>query len=342
MDTNQTAFLAAFFDRKFGNTTALVEKALAAIPLAQSLATPGFRTQREGRRVVRTWYSNATPRDQGNIPGRIKALTTAACDGHGQSSECLDPGSSFVAAEPELCLGERAKPRAFPWLACGLVPLPRDCLVISIGIGGEWAFEDALVKAGCEVHAFDPTSDLRASHEAHARAGDAKLHFHYVGLGAGANYTATNHSNSYGALSSEFLPLDALIATAKRGRDVPLTILKVDCEGCEWDAFADAARRAPHALDDVSMLMIELHLTERLGMRDAASLSTLMRHVVGDHRFRLSRQHTNHGFAVDWNAARPELVSAGWEAHPCCAELHFVRAPDGAEQAAERERGGPV
>ena len=49
-----------------------------------------------------------------------------------------------------------------------------------------------------------------------------------------------------------------------------------------------------------------------------------------------------HGFAVDWNAARPELVSAGWEAHPCCAELHFVRAPDGAEQAAERERGGPV
>ena len=111
------------------------------------------------------------------------------------------------------------------------------CLVVSVGIGGEWAFEDALVKAGCEVHAFDPTSDLRASHEAHARAGDAKLHFHFVGLGAGANYTATNHSNSYGALSSEFLALDALIATAKRGRDVPLTILKVDCEGCEWDAF---------------------------------------------------------------------------------------------------------
>ena len=82
------------------------------------------------------------------------------------------------------------------------------------------------------------------AHEAHARAGDAKLHFHFVGLGAGANYTATNHSNSYGALSSEFLALDALIATAKPGRDVPPTILKVDCEGCEWDAFADAARRS--------------------------------------------------------------------------------------------------
>ena len=273
----------------------------------------------------------------------------SAIKGEGPGMRCAreEEGRRICRSEAA-CAVESPPVAETMWRTCETAARPvsaavgssSGCLVVSVGIGGEWAFEDALVKAGCEVHAFDPTSDLRASHEAHARAGDAKLHFHYVGLGAGANYTAANHSNSYGALSSEFLPLDALIATAKRGRDVPLTILKVDCEGCEWDAFADAARRAPHALDDVSMLMIELHLTERLGMRDAASLSTLMRHVVGDHRFRLSRQHTNHGFAVDWNAARPELVRAGWEAHPCCAELHFVRAPDGAEQAAERERGG--
>ena len=36
------------------------------------------------------------------------------------------------------------------------------CVVVSIGIGGTWLFEDALAYAGCEVHAFDPTIELES------------------------------------------------------------------------------------------------------------------------------------------------------------------------------------
>ena len=44
------------------------------------------------------------------------------------------------------------------------------CVVASIGIGKIWHFEDALAYAGCAVHAFDPTINLRKTHEAHALA----------------------------------------------------------------------------------------------------------------------------------------------------------------------------
>ena len=36
------------------------------------------------------------------------------------------------------------------WHACAL-PRGRECLAVSIGIGGDWRFEDGLVKHGCEV-----------------------------------------------------------------------------------------------------------------------------------------------------------------------------------------------
>ena len=43
--------------------------------------------------------------------------------------------------------------------------------VVSIGIGGEWGFEDGLVEStGCHVFAMDPTEELKARHEKHAAA----------------------------------------------------------------------------------------------------------------------------------------------------------------------------
>ena len=34
-------------------------------------------------------------------------------------------------------------------------PPTEGCLAVSIGIGGNWGFEDSLADAGCDVHAFD-------------------------------------------------------------------------------------------------------------------------------------------------------------------------------------------
>ena len=49
-------------------------------------------------------------------------------------------------------------------------PWETGCLGVSVGIGGEWGFEDGLVEqVGCTLYAFDPTDELRPAHEKHAQ-----------------------------------------------------------------------------------------------------------------------------------------------------------------------------
>ena len=117
------------------------------------------------------------------------------------------------------------------WHMCQAPQPPAPCVVVSIGIGGEWEFESGLRDKGCEVHAFDPTIGLR---EAHASfAAKRGIHFHFLGLGAPSASQAT--TNEYGTLATSVMrPLDQLIALAlghRRSRRV--TVLKIDCEGCE-------------------------------------------------------------------------------------------------------------
>lgn len=149
------------------------------------------------------------------------------------------------------------------------------CRAVSVGIGNLWTLEDALAKAGCTVYAYDPTVDLHARHEAHARARHG-IHFFFAGLGVSPEAKTTNnalkiiqksHLSGYGTLNmSTFRPLDELVHRAQRGREGgELDLLKIDCEGCEWDTFEDLATRAPHALARVKQVIIELHLRNGFG-----------------------------------------------------------------------------
>ena len=60
-------------------------------------------------------------------------------------------------------------------------PPTEGCLAVSIGIGGNWGFEDSLADAGCDVHAFDPTWELWRSHLEHART-KPRQRFYFLGL----------------------------------------------------------------------------------------------------------------------------------------------------------------
>ena len=103
-------------------------------------------------------------------------------------------------------------------------------------------------------------------------------------------------------------------------------MLKIDCEGCEWDAFADIARRSPMLLASVRHLLLELHLTPRYGLRSASQLNHLMEHLVTHHGFRLFRRpRKNRGFPWARNETLPALRRAGLDPVACCTELHFSR-----------------
>ena len=163
-----------------------------------------------------------------------------------------------------------------------------SCLIYGFGISREWFYDDAMAALGCEVHSFDPTTHQRKSHERHgdrikqSPRGPLKVPpvFHYGGLSGGdalgpgrqASFERkirTRAAKAERARAGQgFLggPLKTLHAWREElqhtGR--PIAALKIDCEGCEWEAFAQMARAAEHnngrsALDGVAVLLIELH-----------------------------------------------------------------------------------
>ena len=98
--------------------------------------------------------------------------------------------------------------------------LPDDCLVLSVGSASEWSFEEGIhaLKPHCEIHTFD--------HTIQPHNVPSFVHFHAIGLDKSSL-------------------LDSINAT---GRTVD--ILKIDCEGCEWDTFDQFEGR---------QVLVELH-----------------------------------------------------------------------------------
>ena len=216
-----------------------------------------------------------------------------------------------------------AKRKGNDWELCldGWRPTP-GCLALSVGVGNAWEFDDAMGRLGCEVHSFDPTFELRVAHMLHQAP---RVHFHYVGLGK-------MEANKYGRAGSdeeeraEMVALDEMLerwAGTRRSVDV----LKIDCEGCEWDALLHLVTRAPSLLRRVRLLLLELHVG--MGRAEAAAIGAIAEHLFIRHGFRVYRQRTNLGKLGDRFKAKRALRSAGLHPEPCCYELHLMRPATG-------------
>ena len=130
-------------------------------------------------------------------------------------------------------------------------------------------FENELVGRGCEVHGFDPTVAAEATH---------RFHFHQVGLGA----------------RHELQPALGRVDTLKHLRELAsgppsptrrrLSLLKVDIEGGEWDAFDAMGEAELDAAAD--HLVIEFHL-DGFGVLHANYVAA--RCIISGRRFRSPR-----------------------------------------------------
>ena len=104
-------------------------------------------------------------------------------------------------------------------------PSPR-CIAYIVGVGDEWGFPTKAQARGCIIHAYDPTTSLRASQEKFAS--EHNFTFHYAGL-RGVSKDST--VNSYGAVEAPtLLTLDEIAAQLPAGERQP-DILSIDCEG---------------------------------------------------------------------------------------------------------------
>lgn len=86
------------------------------------------------------------------------------------------------------------------------------------------------------------------------------------------------------------------------------------------------ARRTPTLLTSVQQLLMEVHLTPRYGLRNAAQYNLVMGHLVDAHGLRIfTKPRRNRGFPWARNQTLPALVREGVDPVACCAELHLSR-----------------
>ena len=108
-----------------------------------------------------------------------------------------------------------------------------SCLVYSVGIAADDAFSRMMAASGCEVHGFDPTS--AAATGVAEKRWPRSFHYHPWGFGS---ETETRRKNSgYGSSFASNAKFVSLAWAMRRLGHAQrrLTILKIDCEGCEWD-----------------------------------------------------------------------------------------------------------
>jgi len=120
--------------------------------------------------------------------------------------------------------------------------------MISIGVRGDDPFSHAMThKYGIKAHLYDCFSGPSPCPSA---LSNCDVTFHHVCVG-GSDF-ANQANNTFQTIAS--------IVQQHAPGDSKNLILKIDCEGCEWDAFA----AMPNAtLDRFSLVVAELHWLER-------------------------------------------------------------------------------
>ena len=131
----------------------------------------------------------------------------------------------------------------------------------------------------------------------------------------------------YGTIAGDRLwPLDTLLRMGDAGERID--VLKIDCEGCEWDAFSDLMRRRPRLLARVDQIVLELHLRVQFHLESMDQLDRLFRHLFLDHGFRVFRAEPSAGVHKALSHTQPprDLAASGFETDRWLAvELSLVR-----------------
>lgn len=245
---------------------------------------------------------------------KIACMTSPVC--FGPMTECRDKATEGLGKSEA------------PWGLCrDFVPKPiSKCLVYAMGIRDIYSNELLMGREGCEVHAFDCTIN-------HPATLGKNVHFHPWCLGAGKGddeFKLDGARRGTQADGAEFLTLPAIIR--KLGHeDRLLTVLKMDCEGCEWDSLDILLREMPTFFNKINMLMLELHFVTTptaTEAKKAQEISKMARVAEGLHNHRV------YGFSINSDLSMqrfhdtvyyPTLYNSGVQTGACCYEITYVR-----------------
>mmetsp|Transcript_14086 Transcript_14086/g.23980 ORF Transcript_14086/g.23980 Transcript_14086/m.23980 type:complete len:351 (-) Transcript_14086:159-1211(-) len=171
---------------------------------------------------------------------------------------------SFDIYEPEAtCLSEErfgtdTRYHAFgdgPKFICGVDFIAhqtahegKKCLVYSVGSNNDVSFEKAVhtFMDGCEVHTFDPTLSSPF-------VGGKYATFHPWGLGKDG-VEGEHEGKKWSGKSFE------TIIRELGHENCTIDVLKIDCEGCEWDTMSPLFELMSSRRVKINQVLIELHL----------------------------------------------------------------------------------
>ena len=131
-----------------------------------------------------------------------------------------------------------------------------NCIVYSVGSCGDFSFEEAVFKdisKSCEIHTFDIIKEKGGMD--FAKLGkEAGVEFHHYGLGKPSETDTKSQTLEIPNLK----PLKEIISELKH-EGMTIDILKIDCEGCEWDQYEDWIKDLTTAGVTVRLFLIEVH-----------------------------------------------------------------------------------
>jgi len=142
-----------------------------------------------------------------------------------------------------------------------------DCLVYSVGSSNDIKFEQAVKKhMGCEIHTFDPTVS-ESSFVGHDTAV-----FHQWGFGSDGE-PAEASDPARGNFSWTGKSLEIVVQDLGHSHRT-IDILKIDCEGCEWQVLKDIFSSIKKRRVQIDQILVEMHYkTNKKG------LETLFQHM---------------------------------------------------------------
>ena len=246
------------------------------------------------------------------------------------------------------------------WTVCldDLLKQPsHNCLVYSFGIADQWGFEAAMGVLGCEVHAFDPTTNLPAMLA-------PNVTFHHFGLYGGPrdkSEAVKFSSKAYGKITGTMYHLkDIMLLLGHQYRNI--SVMKLDCEGCEWEVFGymytnhfhhhhsntkqqllERQYQEYHVMDGVQQLLVELHFSiDFVNSSERVRLMGRTFDVLFSPQFTtlrpFARFYGNNGLTSKRWRFVPELANAGFPTtslQSCCREMGLLRRSNGYKITAE-------
>ena len=199
-----------------------------------------------------------------------------------------------------------------------------DCLLYVFGTGrNDWFIERAAQShPGCRIFALDPTVKPRDFTTRRPK----QVEFRSWGLGSLTSQPGDNWSHPiYGVVEGTLLSLGEIRSRLGHATQ-RITLMRADCEGCEWGWIPEAGDSLKH----IDQLFIEFHFATTLRFERSVQNRVRSVHRLMTRLFRVAVAWQSFGFKRDQYRLPRELIAAGEAAgtpisgRACCTPMLLI------------------